>query len=57
MSWADDRGLKNRSAFSTTIDKKILERFDALAKETRIPKSKLIDEALLDLINKHNQKK
>ena len=49
----EDRGLKNRAPFSTTVDKKILEKLDKLAVKTRIPKSKLIDEAIQDLLIKY----
>ncbi len=55
MSWEDDRGLKNRASFSTTVDKKLLQQLDILAKKTRIAKSKLTDEAIEDLLKKHGK--
>lgn len=45
--------LKNRKQLATTVDKKLLEGLDRLHKETRIPKSKLVDEAIEDLLKKH----
>lgn len=46
-------GLKNREKYATTVDKKILEKFKKLAENTKIPASKLVDEALEDLIKKY----
>lgn len=50
-----NRGLKNRIPFSNAIDKTLYEKFDLLAQETRIPKSKLLDEAIELLLKKHNK--
>jgi len=47
--------LVNRTRTSTTIDNKILKAFDELAAETRINKSKLYDEALIDLLIKYGK--
>ena len=49
----EDRGLKNRAPFSTTVDKKLLAQLDKLTLKTRVPKSKLIDEAIQDLLKKY----
>ena len=51
--------LVNRTRISTSIDNEILKDFDALATETRLNKSKLYDEALVDLLIKYgkNEKK
>lgn len=48
--------LKNRVKVGTSIDKEIYKEFQGLAKETRIPISRLLDEALEDLIKKHKKK-
>lgn len=48
--------LKNRVKVGTSIDKEIYKEFQELAKETRIPISRLLDEALEDLIKKHKKK-
>lgn len=50
---SEDRGIKTRKPMSTTVDKLLAKQLDDLSRETRIPKSKLIDEAIQDLINKH----
>lgn len=49
----ENRGLKNRKTFSNAIDIALFEQFDKLAKQTRIPKSKLLDEAIELLLNKY----
>jgi hypothetical protein len=49
------RGLKNRSTLSNAVDTKLLNKFKELAKETRIPQSKLLDEALKLLLNKYGK--
>ena len=48
--------LKNRIQFSSTMDKNLAEKFKYLANETRIPASKLLDEAIIDLLTKYKQK-
>lgn len=45
--------MGNRVPFATKIDSEIKNRFQELSKETRIPQSKLVDEALEDLIRKY----
>ncbi len=51
----NNRGLKNRVAFSNAIDKALYEKFELLAQETRIPKSRLLDEAIQLLLKKYNK--
>lgn len=53
----DDRGLKNRRPLSNAIDKKLWKGLDELHKESRIPKSKLLDEAVEDLLKKYGKMK
>lgn len=50
-----NRGLKNRVTFSNAINKELHERFIELSKETKIPKSKLLDEAIEDLLKKRKK--
>ena len=52
----DNRGLKTRTAFSNAIDSKLYEQFKKLSEQTRIPQSKLLDEAIFDLLNKYKVK-
>lgn len=48
--------LKNRVRFSSTLDKELNVQLKVLSEETRINISKLLDEAIQDLINKHKNK-
>ena len=45
--------LKNRRRFTSSLDNQLVPLFDALAAKTRIPKSRLLDEAIEDLLVKH----
>ncbi|NCG53667.1 ribbon-helix-helix domain-containing protein [Serratia fonticola] len=45
--------LKNRTRFTSSLKNDLVPKFDALAKKTRIPKSRLLDEAITDLLIKH----
>ncbi len=46
--------MKNRTRFSSSIKNELIPLFDELAAKSRIPKSKLIDEAIEDLLKKHD---
>lgn len=46
--------LVNRIRFGSSLDRKLWERFEELSKKTRIDKSKLLDEAIDDLLKKHS---
>lgn len=48
-----ERKEVNRTRFSTSVDIKLLQTLDNLSKETRIPKSKLVDMALEILFEKY----
>ncbi len=48
--------LVNRKRFTTAIDKKLHERLFKYSKETMIPVSKLLDEAIADLLKKRKVK-
>ena len=50
---ARNRDLKTRVRFSTSLDIELSSKLDNLSKATRIPKSKLLDEAIELLIEKH----
>ena len=45
--------LKNRTRIGSAIDKNLYEQLKKLSEDTRIPISKLLDEAIADLIEKH----
>ncbi|HBU8763986.1 TPA: ribbon-helix-helix domain-containing protein [Klebsiella pneumoniae] len=45
--------LKNRKRFTSSLDNHLVPLFDALSTKTRIPKSRLLDEAISDLLLKH----
>ena len=47
------RGLKTRLPFSSTMKTELLTAFKQLSEDTRIPASKLLDEAIEDLLRKH----
>lgn len=45
--------LKNRTRFTSSLKNELIPLFDELAKDSRIPKSRLLDEAIEDLLKKH----
>jgi len=47
--------LKNRKRFTSSLDNKLVPLFDELSRVTRIPKSRLLDEAIEDLLKKHGE--
>ena len=47
--------LKNRERFGVAVDKQLLEGLRKLSVLTRIPASKLLDEAIEDLLRKYDQ--
>ena len=48
--------LVNRPRFPSSLKNELLEQCDALERETRIPKSRLFDEASEDLLKKYAAK-
>jgi hypothetical protein len=46
--------LKTRTRIGNTLDTNLLEKLKELSNLTRIPMSRLLDEAVKDLILKHN---
>ena len=47
----------NRARFTSSIKKELVPEFDKLAKETRVPKSRLLDEAIEDLLKKYEKRR
>lgn len=47
--------LKYRKRFTSSLKNELVPLFDALSKETRIPKSRLLDEAIEDLLKKYHR--
>ncbi|NCB74152.1 MAG: ribbon-helix-helix domain-containing protein [Clostridia bacterium] len=45
--------LKYRTRFASSLKNELIPLFDDLSKKTRIPKSRLLDEAIEDLLRKH----
>lgn len=45
--------LKYRTRFTSSLKNEYVPLFDQLAKKTRIPKSRLLDEAMEDLMIKY----
>ena len=50
-----NRGLVNRVPFSSTLLIPLSNEIKELSLKTRIPVSRLLDEAIEDLIRKHNK--
>lgn len=46
--------LKYRTRFTSSIKNELIAPFNKLAAQTRIPKSRLLDEAIEDLLTKYN---
>ncbi len=45
--------LKYRTRFTSSLKNELVPLFDSLSKTSRIPKSRLLDEAIEDLLTKH----
>ncbi len=45
--------LKNRTRFTSSLDNRLFHLFEELAQKTRITKTRLLDEAVEDLLIKH----
>lgn len=48
--------LVNRTRFTSSLKNELMKEFNRLAEETRIPKSRLIDEAIEDLLKKYEKR-
>ena len=47
--------LKSREHYTNSIDIELLKKFKELSKETRIPQSRLLDEAIELILKKYNK--
>ena len=45
--------LKYRTRFTSSLKNELVPLFDALSRTTRVPKSRLLDEAIEDLLKKY----
>lgn len=52
INMSENRGLKTRKALSNAVRIELYEQLKELSDETKIPMSKLLDEAIEDLISK-----
>jgi hypothetical protein len=52
---ANTARLKTRKQVSTTVNISLWEELQALSKNTRVPVSKYLDEAIMDLLKKYQQ--
>ena len=50
-----DRRLKTRTPISNAIDTQLLVQLKELSTKTRVPMSKLLDEAIEDLLKKYEK--
>ena len=57
MEVNNNRGLKTRKALSNAVRMDLYEQLKKLSDETKIPMSKLLDEAIEDLITKRKPTK
>ena len=57
MTSVRNKDLVTRERLSTSVDKEILKNAKKVSIDTKIPFSKLMDEALEDLITKYKTKK
>ena len=48
--------LVNRKKLVSSLANELVEPFDALSRKTRVPKSRLLDEAIEDLLKKYEKK-
>ncbi|OUP47273.1 ribbon-helix-helix domain-containing protein [Pseudoflavonifractor sp. An184] len=46
----------NRTRLVSSLDNSLVQPFNDLSKQTRIPKSRLLDEAVEDLLKKYEEK-
>ena len=48
--------LVNRTRFTSSLKNELMKEFDKLTEKTRIPKSRLLDEAVEDLLKKYEKR-
>ena len=56
IQMTNNRGLKTRTAFSNSLRNDLSDELDKLNSQTKIPKSKLLDEAIELLLLKYKSK-
>lgn len=56
MILTDKRRLRNRKTISNAVRSELADDLRRISDETKIPMSKLLDEALEDLIKKYEKK-
>ncbi len=49
--------MVNRVRFTSSLKKELMPQWDQLSEETRIPKSRLLDEAIEDLLKKYEKRR
>lgn len=49
--------MVNRVRFTSSLKKELMPQLDQLSEQTRIPKSRLIDEAIEDLLKKYEKRR
>lgn len=49
--------MVNRIRFTSSLKKELMPKWDKLSEETRIPKSRLLDEAIEDLLKKYEKRR
>lgn len=54
---SEKRGLKTRSTLSNAVNSELLASLRELSTETKVPISKLLDEAIEDLLKKRATRK
>lgn len=54
---SEKRGLKNRTPLSNAIKTELYEGIRELSDETKVPISRLLDEAIEDLLKKRSPRK
>lgn len=48
-----NRGLRNRKAVSTSMEPRLYESLNLISEKTRVPKTKLVDEAIEMLVERY----
>jgi len=48
--------LVNRTKLISSLDNQLVEPFNELSRKTRVPKSRLLDEAIEDLLKKYEKR-
>lgn len=49
--------MVNRVRFTSSLQKELMPQLDELSKITRVPKSRLLDEAIEDLLKKYEKRR